>query len=133
MIKFVSVCALSLALLGFASMGTASSAAPGQDMSMRNDHARQARLERVAAMAEARVNRSQAEKNALGEAVRSKNNEQVRSILMRNGMTAEDLRGVDLRYADNGAPTHHGERLSIKRITIEGGCCPPWIRITIYF
>jgi hypothetical protein len=133
MMKFVSVCALSLALLGGATAASVSFAGPDKSSMMHNDRAGPARLERAAAVAQAHINNSEGQKNALAQAVRSKNNEQVRAILMRNGMTADDLKGVELRYGEVGAPGRPNERLAIKRVTIEGGCCPPWLRITIYF
>ncbi|HWE46982.1 MAG TPA: hypothetical protein VG407_13235 [Caulobacteraceae bacterium] len=134
MMKTVGVCALSLALLGFTGLGAhAQPAGGGYGAAAHSDQVDRARLQRTTATAEARINRSAPEKRALAEAVRSKNNEQVRAVLIRNGMTAGDLKGVDLRYQETGAPGHPGELRSIKRVTIRAGCCPPWLTITIYF
>ncbi|HEY3814177.1 MAG TPA: hypothetical protein VGL66_13210 [Caulobacteraceae bacterium] len=127
-----SVITLSVIVLGFGGIGAVSPVAQAAPVPMQNQM-QQARMERAATAAEARINKSQQEKNALADAVRGKNNEQVRAILLRNGMTNADLKGVTLRYAEQGSPGHGGERMAIKRVTIRGGCCPPWIEITIYF
>jgi hypothetical protein len=84
------------------------------------------KLQATADQAMAKINASTAEKAAMIKAVRTKNTDQTRAILLMNGFTPKQLEGAKIETIDRSTTVHLGE--SIK---ISVSCCPPTITITI--
>jgi hypothetical protein len=109
----ISVFAVSLALLGFAAVSApAASAAEAH----RIDEKTYQTLHQTLPGAEAQINKSQAESRAMARAVGDGDQEKVRAILMRNGVPADALHGVEIRLDDRR--THQGAMTEALRLII---------------
>jgi hypothetical protein len=93
------------------------------------DSARSARISRAAAQTQARIGQSEADTRALVAATRSRNVAEATGVLKKNGFPASLIEGAKVSFVDN---TGGGAAASKVKITIRGGCCPPWIEIIIY-
>ncbi len=87
-------------------------------------------LQTTADRASARIQTSDADKKELLACVQSKNTEQTKALLLRNGFTAKQLEGAMFEFQDNTGGK--GTPQNIK-ITIGATCCPPKIVIVIRF
>ncbi len=83
-------------------------------------------LQKTATQAQARIKSSASERKALFGAMQSKNTEQAKSILLRNGFTAKQLEGASIVFNDTTGG--HGNPTT-SDIEIDVYCCP--LRITI--
>ena len=117
--------AIAALLLTAGAAGPGVIAAPQEARAGAQEQARTAALQATAAQAEASINRSA---EARGE-LATGNPDQVRALLLRNGFTADQLKGVPVRIV-KAAPSPAAR---IKSITIKVSCCPPEIVITIRF
>jgi len=101
-------------------------------------------LQTSAGQATGRIQASTADKKELVDSVRSKNQDTIKAVLLRNGFTAEQLKDAKIVLNDNtggkgGAEreklkaTTHGAESEKLKITIKGSCCPMTITITINF
>jgi CubicO group peptidase (beta-lactamase class C family) len=87
-------------------------------------------LQTSAGQATGRIQASTADKKALVDSVRSKNQDTVKAVLLRNGFTAEQVKDAKIVLNDNTGGKGGAEGI---KITIGGSCCPPTIVITIRF
>ncbi len=83
------------------------------------------KLQPTADQVAAKINASATEKKAMIDAVRAKNADQQRAILLRNGFTAEQLKGAKIESIDRSSTVHLGS------VKISVSCCPPTITIVI--
>jgi hypothetical protein len=109
MMKLVSVCALSFALCGLGALA-ATPALAGVEKGKIDEPTYQS-LHRSLPEAEKRINASDKDREEMAGAVRARNMEAVRTILMRNGVSERDLRGLEIRLEDAtkraDAAVHH--------------------------
>ncbi|MGA3264631.1 MAG: hypothetical protein ABSC47_11375 [Terracidiphilus sp.] len=91
-----------------------------------------AQLQATADKAAASIQSSAAEKRVLLKAVRSNNTEEAKSVLLKNGFTARQLKGAEIALKDDtGGSTGGGGAPEEFNITIRVDCCPLVITITI--
>jgi hypothetical protein len=86
------------------------------------------RLQTSASQATGRIQASTAANKALVDAVRSKNQDTVKAVLLSNGFTDEQIKGATLELNDNTGGKGGAEGI---KITITASCCPPRIVIVI--
>ena len=86
----------------------------------------QATADRAAAGIQASTN----EKTALIKAVRARNTEEAKSLLLRNGFTGKQLEGARIELNDNTGGKGNVEKI---KIVIRVSCCPMSIEINISF
>ena len=88
----------------------------------------QASAEKSAKAAQAAIRTSRADKAALVEAVKAKDESKVRSLLQKHGFSARQLEGAKIVLVDNT----QGAEAQKTKVTIEASCCPLTITITIH-
>ena len=88
----------------------------------------QASVEKSAKAAQAAIRTSRADKAALVEAVKAKDESKVRSLLQKHGFSARQLEGAKIVLVDNT----QGAEAQKTKVTIEASCCPLTITITIH-
>ena len=86
------------------------------------------RLQTSAGQATGRIQASTADKKALVDSVRSKNQDTVKAVLLRNGFTAEQVKDAKIVLNDNTGGQGGAEGI---KITITASCCPATIVIII--
>ncbi len=91
-----------------------------------------AQLQATADKATASIQSSAAEKRVLLKAVRSNNTDEAKSLLLKNGFTAKQLKGAEIALKDDTGGSTGGGTLEEFKITIHVECCPLVITITIY-
>jgi hypothetical protein len=87
-------------------------------------------LQATADRAAVRIQESIPERRAILDAVRTRNTEQARSLLLRNGFTSKQLEGARIELNDNTGGKGNVEKI---KIVIRVSCCPMSIVITISF
>ena len=87
-------------------------------------------LQTSAGQATGRIQASTADKKALVDSVRSKNQDTVKAVLLRNGFTAEQVKDAKIVLNDHTGGKGGAEGI---KITIAGSCCPATIVITLSF
>jgi len=87
-------------------------------------------LQTSAGQATGRIQASTADKKALVDSVRSKNQDTVKAVLLRNGFTAEQVKDAKIVLNDHTGGKGGAEGIII---TIKGSCCPMTITITLSF
>lgn len=95
--KSVSVLALSLILAGFSVAATPTSALV---VNGKLDEPTYQSLNRSLPLTERRINAADKERTGLIAAVRARDITQVRAALIRNGVSARDLEGLEIRVQD---------------------------------
>ena len=85
-------------------------------------------LQTSAGQATGRIQASTADKKALVDSVRSKNQDTVKAVLLRSGFTTKQIEGATLELNDNTGGQGGAEGI---KITITASCCPPRIVIVI--
>jgi hypothetical protein len=88
------------------------------------------RLQPTADKAKARIQASATEKKALLDAVRSKNTDQAKAVLLKNGFTAEQVKDAKIVLHDNTGGRGPAEKIKVE---ISPDCCPLTLVITITF
>jgi hypothetical protein len=87
-------------------------------------------LQATADRAAVRIQESIPERRAILDAVRTRNTEQARSLLLRNGFTGKQLEGARIELNDNTGGKGNVEKI---KIVIRVSCCPMSIVITLSF
>ena len=87
-------------------------------------------LQTSAGQATGRIQASTADKKELVDSVRSKNQDTIKAVLLRNGFTAEQVKDAKIVLNDHTGGKGGTERI---KVTIKGSCCPMTITIIINF
>jgi len=89
-----------------------------------------AEVQATADKAKAKIGSSSSERKALLSAVQAKSEDQAKSVLLRNGFTAQQLEGAKIVLNDKTGGKGTAEAIIIR---IDADCCPLRITITISF
>ena len=89
-----------------------------------------AQVQATADKAKAKIGSSSSERKALLSAVQTKSEDQAKSVLLRNGFTAQQLEGAKLVLNDKTGGKGTAEKIVIR---IDADCCTLKITITISF
>jgi Flp pilus assembly protein TadB len=124
LIPMAAGCTLALAQTATKTQtATKQSAAPTATVSA-------ADLKATSVKAEASIRESPTVSRAILDAVREKNTDKAKAILLKNGFTAKQLQGATIDFKDNTGS--QGSAMKVK-VSISASCCPATITITISF
>jgi len=87
-------------------------------------------LQTTADRASAKIQSSETDKKALFACVQSKNTEQARSLLLKNGFSAKQLEGAKFEFHNNTGNQGYSQKIKVK-VSVE--CCPVKVVITLTF